>query len=121
MRESLKKLNGERKTFIGTFEQYSSRKYSVAYRKTALIKNIKDINGKFISDHAWVACNENFNDIGNLTKGDVIQFNAKIKEYIKGYWDLREEINIIKPYEKDYKFDELKKVRIIKAAKCHEN
>ena len=118
MRKPLKKMNGERKTFVGTFEQYGAKKYSVSYQRTALLKNIVDINGKKISDHAWITGTDDFN---SLNKGDVIQFSAKIKEYVKGYWDIRKGIDIIKSFEKDYKFDEPTKVRILKEVEKNEN
>ena len=114
MRKPLKKMNGERKTFIGTFEQYGSKKYAVTYQRTALLKNIKDINGRDISDHAWIP---GTNEFDLLNKGDVVQFSAKIKEYVKGYWDIKKGIDIIKSFEKDYKFDEPTKVRILKEVK----
>ena len=40
-----------------------------------------------------------------LKEGDNIQFDARVKEYVKGYFGYKEEIQMERPLEEDYKLN----------------
>lgn len=76
--------NGEvRDTFIGTFERLGSKNRWYGQR-TVLLKDIKNKEGKVITDHLWFNLTKGFHKL-HLRKGDIIQFDARVKAYVKGY------------------------------------
>lgn len=84
-RTELQKLgNQERLTFCATFERLGLKKYKRKFSPTILLKKVK-CNGDDITDHVWLAYGKHFTQLGKLEKGDIIQFEGKIKSYKKGY------------------------------------
>ncbi|MGO9387796.1 MAG: hypothetical protein ACLPWD_07100 [Methanobacterium sp.] len=76
--------NGEvRDTFIGTFERMGS-KNGWFNQRTVLLKDIKNNEGKIITDHLWFNLTKGFQKL-HLREGDIIQFDARVKAYVKGY------------------------------------
>lgn len=101
MRKELEKLEGYRGTFIGTFERFGEKSsYRGLPLKTVLLTNIKDINGKIVSDHLWFNFTKGFEKV-NLKPGDVVRFVARVKEYEKGYKGYRDDV--YNPISYDYK------------------
>ena len=96
MRGKLEKLNGDRLEFVGKFERYGMKtNYHGFPEKTILLKDIT-INGKdrkVVTDHLWFNYTKGFEKLGKLTEGDTIQFQARAKEYEKGYVNYREYID----------------------------
>ena len=93
VRKKLEKLNGDRLKFAGKFERYGTKTgYKGFPEKTILLKDIT-IDGKVVTDHLWFNYTKGFEKLGELTKGDSVQFHARIKEYIKGYVNYRELID----------------------------
>ena len=74
---------------------------------------VKDTNGKKVTDHIWFSMTKGFEKLGELTEGDPIQFDARVKEYIKGYNGYREETRWEKPVEKDYKLNNPTKIKVL--------
>lgn len=107
MRSELKALgNNRRYTFIATFERYGSRKiqFSCYPMTTMLFRNIIcKANGKQVADHIWFNCGKNFTMIGDFTKGDMIQFDARVDDYEKGYKGMRAMELGYEDIEKDWK------------------
>jgi hypothetical protein len=101
MRNKLEKLEDVRGTFTGIFTRMG-KKTSFGYPKTTvLLTDIKDSEGRRITDHLWF----------NLTKGfealclkpmDRVQFDARVKPYLKGYRGYRDDV-YDSPVELDYK------------------
>jgi hypothetical protein len=109
MRKKLSELENQRKKFTGVFERFGFKK---AYRgpdlQTVLLRGIRDENGKLLTDHLWFNLTKGFKE-ARLKKGDIVSFEARIKEYVKGYMGYREDI-YKKPIEYDYKLDRPTKV-----------
>jgi hypothetical protein len=112
MRKKLSKLKNQRKKFIGVFERFGIKR---AYRgpdlQTVLLKDIKDENGDFLCDHLWFNLTKGFKLI-KLIRGDIVEFEARVKGYVKGYMGYKDDI-YDKPIEYDYKLDRPTKVKKI--------
>ncbi len=68
--------------------------------KTVLLINIKDADGTFVCDHLWFMLTKQFDALA-LREGDAVQFDARVKEYEKGYRGWRD--GVIAPITRDYK------------------
>lgn len=94
MRTQLQAIEEERLTFIGVFERYGSR---TAWRggddKTVLLKDIRNTEGRILCDHSWFSFTKGFEALGGLKEGDIVQFDARVKEYEKGYVNYRQGID----------------------------
>lgn len=103
MRHKLKEMREFRGTFIGIFEKFGIKNgYNGRIETTILLKDIVTLDGEEITDHLWFNYTKGFQELGELHKGDKIQFNARGKEYEKGYKGWREDV-YNKPIQKDYK------------------
>ena len=100
MRTELKKINKIRTTFTGTFERFGTKSGYHGPETTVLIKGVKDSNGKIVADHLWFNYTKGFED-ANLSEGDTVQFDARVKMYEKGYKGRREDVDSY--IEDDYK------------------
>jgi len=118
MRENLKKIDGLRKEFTGTFIRFGKKTNFKGYPETTiLLQDVKCTTDKKIScDHLWFNLTKEFNKIG-LQEGDIVKFHARVKEYIKGYkghkYDDEEYMNE-HPIQSDYKLSHPSKVILIK-------
>jgi len=108
IRKNLATIEGVRDIFTGTFERFGVKNGWAGVEKTVLLKDIKNKNGDIISDHLWFNFTKGFENL-QLEKGDIIQFEARVKEYYKGYKGYRE--GIYKPIEKDYKLSYPSKIK----------
>lgn len=109
MRKELSKIEEVRKEFKGEFSRYGTKNGYKGVEETLLLKNITDENGRIITDHLWFNLTKGFKDLGELKEGDVIIFNARVKEYEKGYKGYRDDV--YKTIEIDYKLSHPSKVR----------
>lgn len=101
MRKELQKIDGKRFRFIATFVAYGKKKaYKGPPITTLLFENIRDKDGREWADHIWFTTNKQFNSL-DLVEGDNISFDARVKEYWKGYKGRREDVD--NPVRKDYK------------------
>ena len=101
MREELEQLEEMRATFTGTFVR-TGVKNSCGYLKdTLLLADLKDEAGKNVTDHLWFNLTKGFAAL-NLVPGDIVRFDARVKEYVKGYLGWRYDADD-KPIEIDYK------------------
>ena len=94
MRKILKDSLGDRKRLVGTIVRLGKKKnYRGFSDETILLKNITDVEtGNTVTDHAWFAYTKSFQSIA-LLPGAQIQFEARIKEYEKGYRNARYKID----------------------------
>lgn len=94
MRRKLKESLGDRKKFLGTFIRLGKKKNYRGYSdETILLKNITDVEtGKMITDHAWFAYTKGFQTIA-IVPGAQVEFEARVKEYKKGYQNTRYKID----------------------------
>ena len=101
MRKALGDKEGQRRSFKATFARFGSKRGYQGYKEeTILLKNIVDIEtNKVIADHAWFNYTKSFQRF-KLIEGMQIGFDARIKEYHKGYVNTRYGIDDRK---KDYR------------------
>lgn len=67
---------------------------------TICLVNLKDFEGKVLCDHIWLTVGKQIKSL-DLIVGDMISFEARSKEYLKGYFGRREDV--YKEIEIDYK------------------
>lgn len=114
MREKLRELgNEERYTFSGEFVRFGTKP---AFKgpfpiKTVIFANVKDENGNLVADHIWFTCTKGF-EACNLQEGDIVQFDARVGVYEKGYAG-RRCIETYKPIELDYNLKYPTKISVI--------
>jgi hypothetical protein len=86
MRKQLQRLDGERKRFTGTVVRYGNKSgYKGRMEETILLKDVVDLStGNKITDHLWFNLTQQFADL-RLQEGDHIEFDARVKAYVKGY------------------------------------
>ncbi len=76
--------------------------------RTVLLKDICDAGGVIVCDHLWFNLTKAF-ALLNLQPGDRVQFDARVKKYVKGYFGRRDDV-FDKPAEVDYKLSHPTKV-----------
>lgn len=106
MRSKLQNIGEkERHTFTGEFERFGQKP---AYKGsipdvTVLLLNVKDKDGNIVTDHLWFNYTNGFRAC-DLKAGDIVQFDARVKAYEKGYKGYRDiEAEIMHPVSWDYK------------------
>jgi hypothetical protein len=111
MRKVLAKEKGERKKFSGVFSRLGKKTNYQGYSEdTILLINIMDLETKqVVADHLWFSYTKSFEKV-SLSEGVVLEFEARIKEYRKGYVNTRYKINLSR---KDFKLSHPTKIRII--------
>lgn len=111
MRKELAKKEGERRKFSAVFSRLGSKANYHGYsEETILLKNVIDLqNDEVVADHIWFSYTKSFQGIG-LAEGIKVEFEARIKEYVKGYVNTRYKIDRRK---RDYKLSHPTKVKII--------
>jgi hypothetical protein len=94
MRKKLAEEVGIRKKFKGVFARYGKKvNYKGYSEETVLVEQIVDAEtNQVMCDHIWFSLTKSFEKL-NLTSGDVLQFDARIKEYKKGYKNNAYKIN----------------------------
>lgn len=113
MRKALASREEERTTFRGTFERFGTKRvWQGATLQTVLLKDIYDGNDLMVCDHLWFNLTKAFAAL-HLQPGDHVQFDARVKEYVKGYFGRREEV--WKPAEVDYKLSHPTKAKKVGA------
>jgi hypothetical protein len=112
MRKELKKIEEQRELFKGVFSKYGRKtNYKGPSTDTVLLVEIRDGNGAFICDHLWFNLTKGFEKLGTLRQGDIIQFEARVKKYKKGYVNRQAGIDDSKV---DYKLSHPTKIGKIK-------
>ena len=113
MRHHLKNITEFRDTFTGTFDRYGTKTEFGYLKETVLLLNIKNHSGQILADHLWFNKTKGFESL-HLTKGDILQFDARVKPYVKGYkgWNLEKQL--LNPIQKDYKLSYPTKFRKIR-------
>lgn len=90
MREELKKLEGVRTRFRGTFSRYGSacERFRIEGRictkevRTLVLLDVTDERGNLLTDHLWFKCGKQFEGL-NLQDGDRVEFTARVEKYHK--------------------------------------
>ena len=113
MRKNLQKIGTqERHTFTGTFVRYGFKSGYKGMIETPLLKDIKDIEGNPITDHLWFTKTKGFSQY-ELNEGDVLQFDARVSIYQKGYkgYDFMKQLEC--PIQDDYKLSYPTKIKLV--------
>jgi hypothetical protein len=112
MRKKLAEEVGVRKKFRGVFARYGKKvNYKGYSEETVLVEQIVDAEtGQVMCDHIWFNLTKSFEKL-NLTSGDVLQFDARIKEYQKGYKNSAYKINNT---TKDFKLSHPTNISLVK-------
>ena len=85
MREGLKAMENARSKFTGIFVRYGVKPaYKGPPIETLLFRDVRDQTGKLVTDHIWFTTTKGF-DVYKFNDGDVVSFDARVKEYWKGY------------------------------------
>lgn len=109
MRGELAKDSGTRKKFRAIFIRVGKKTSFKGYsEETILLKNILDAEtNKVVADHVWFSFTKGFEKL-SLTEGVKLEFEARIKEYRKGYVSPRYKINTCTT---DYKLSHPTKIK----------
>jgi hypothetical protein len=94
MRKALAEEKGNRKKFRAVFVRLGKKTNYKGYsEETILLKNVIDAeSNKLMTDHVWFAFTKGFEKI-QLSEGTLVEFEARVKEYRKGYVNKKYEIN----------------------------
>ena len=113
MRKELSKNDGQRKKFTAIFNRIGSKRNYKGYSEpTILLIFVIDLEtNKKVTDHLWFTLTKGFETAGikEGKEGAIVEFEARIKEYKKGYVNNRYKIN---NGEIDYKLSHPTKIRL---------
>lgn len=111
MRKKLEADKGKRKKFKAVFDRIGKKKNFKGYSEdTVLLKNIIDAEtNAIVADHVWFTFIKAFEKI-SLVKGVEIEFEARVKEYEKGYVSRLLKINNSKI---DFKLSHPTKIKVV--------
>lgn len=114
MRKNLGNINGSRTRFRATVKRFGSKKNYHGYPEPTIL--LIDVafaeTDKQASDHIWFTVGTTIKKLG-LKPGDVVEFDARVGEYIKGYVNRREYID---NRTLDYKLNRPTKFAVIQKA-----
>lgn len=86
MRKDLLNIGSEQRgVFTGRFERKGIKSFKDHYSETILLLDIRDSSGEQVTDHLWFNMTKGFRNLGTLEQGMIIQFEARVAEYYKGY------------------------------------
>lgn len=86
MRKLLASAEGVRKRFRATFIRFGRKTNFHGYSdQTLLLKKVLEVEtNTVVTDHIWFSYTKGFEKL-NLQPGTVVEFEARIKAYTKGY------------------------------------
>lgn len=86
MRKKLATEEGQRKKFTAIFSRIGKKtNYRGYMEETILLTDIVDLEtNSVVTEHVWFTFTKGFQD-SRMKTGDRIQFEARIKKYLKGY------------------------------------
>lgn len=112
MRKQLQQLGkDERHTFTAIFDRTGFKKGYTDYEPTLCLEHVK-LNGEEVTNHLWFNYGKSFAKLGELEQGDLIQFDARVSFYQKGYY--------LGPKSTDCKLERPTKVKLL-TEKDHRN
>lgn len=94
MRKRLEPDTGLRKKFRAVFVRFGKKTNYRGYAdETVLLGNVTDIEtNQVVTDHLWFAYTKGFQKTG-MKPGAILEFEARIKAYRKGYVNRRYKID----------------------------
>lgn len=114
MRDRLQRIEGQRKEFKAVFVRFGVKTNFKGYaEKTVLLHNVVCTTNRDIAcDHLWFNYTKEFQKL-ELSEGMVLKFQARVKEYTKGYRGYREDDGFEHPVEIDYRLSHPTKIRVV--------
>ena len=111
MRKKLARVDGERKSFRATFSRIGKKTNYRGYSEaTLLLTHVVDAaTNEIVADHIWFTYSKAFDKLA-LKERDHLEFEARVREYRKGYVSRRLKINQSK---NDYKLSYPTKIKVI--------
>ena len=111
VRKLLKSMGTDKRyTFTAIVERFSLKNgFRNLPLRTILLTNVR-YEGKLVADHVWLTCGRRIYS-AVLIPGDLIQLDARIKEYEKGYKGRREDV--YKPISRDYCLSYPTKIKVL--------
>lgn len=118
MRKVLAREEGQRKKFKGVFTRFGKKVNYKGYSEmTVLLSSIIDVEtNTTVADHVWFSYTTGFEKAG-LVAGASVEFEARVKEYSKGYVNKKIGVNNRK---KDYKLSHPTKIKKVVGNKLTE-
>jgi hypothetical protein len=111
VRVALKKIDDVRKKFRGVYERDGKKTNWKGYSEpTILLRRVADDTGKVVTDHLWFSRTKGFDALGPLKSGDLIEFEARVTSYRKGYVNRKIRVN---ESSVDYKLSRPTKLKIV--------
>jgi hypothetical protein len=112
IRKKLAAEEGQRKKFRATFTRFGKKVNYKGYSETTvLLTNIADVEtGDVVAGHLWFSYTAGF-ESANLTEGVTVEFEARVKEYAKGYVNKKIGIN---KRRRDYKLSHPTKITLLR-------
>ena len=112
IRKRLKAQEGQRKTFTARFTRFGKKVNYKGYSEmTVLLTDITDTETQErVADHLWFSYTQGFEKAG-IKEGDTVTFDARVKEYTKGYVNKELKINRKKT---DYKLSNPTRIKVVK-------
>jgi hypothetical protein len=74
------------------------------------LHHVTDDTGKVVADHLWFTKTKGFEALGSLKNGDVIEFEARVTNYRKGYVNRKIGVN---QRSVDYKLSRPTKLSVV--------
>jgi hypothetical protein len=103
-RPNLAKLEERRIKVQGTFVRYGKKTgWTGKEETTVLLSNITGDSGNVLTDHLWLNLTKGIAALGTLQAGDVIEFEARVKGYLKGYFGHNWERQVDNPIRESHK------------------
>ena len=100
VRKALQAKEGQRSLYIGEFRRIGSKRGYKGNIVTIIWKDVRDETGQIVVDYLWSNMTKAFKQ-ADLKPGDLVEFRATVKKYIKGYQGKRKDV-FDKPIETDY-------------------
>jgi hypothetical protein len=94
MRKELKSIDGKRIRFRAVVERFGKKTNYHGYpESTILFKNVtRTDTSKQVTDHIWFTVGKTI-EVLELQPGDIVEFDARVGDYVKGYVNNREYID----------------------------
>ena len=109
MRTRLASRLTERGTFRGTVHRFGTKPgWKGRELRTILLVEVTDDTGAVVADHLWVNDTKALAALA-LQPGEVVEFQARVTVYTKGYQGRREGVH--KPVQRDYRLERPTRVR----------
>lgn len=104
--------------FVATFVRNAFVKANGGIRRKVLLKHVKDPQGRLMALHLSVTNGSDVRVFDGFDEGELLQFSATVRMYIKGYRGEDIDLKLQHPIRLDY---ELVDIQDLKSLCCHSN